>query len=182
MSGLPFGVGVTVVLGVYLLSILGLGLYARHARRSESLSDFYLAGRSLGGPVLLLTLYATQYSGNTLLGYPGEAYRMGFPWIMSVGFMMAIVVVYLLIAPRLCLLAKHFHYVTPGDWLDHRFGSPALSLLANSLLVIAVANYLLAQLMAMGHVMAGLSEGTVPYWMGVILLTLVIIVYETLGG
>ena len=70
-----------------------LGLRARAARASESLADFYLAGRGLGGVVLLFTLYATQYSGNTLVGYPGEAYRVGFPWVMSVGFMLAIVVV-----------------------------------------------------------------------------------------
>ena len=36
--------------------------------------------------VLLLTLYATAYSGNSLLGYPGEAYRRGFSWIMATGF------------------------------------------------------------------------------------------------
>ena len=72
--------------------------------------------------------------------------------------------------------------MTPGDWIAHRFGSPTLTLLANLLLVLAVANYLLAQLVAMGHVTEGLSGGTVPYWVGVVLLTLVVIVYETAGG
>ena len=43
-----------------------------------------------------------------------------------------IVVAYLFFAPRLYSQAKRFHYVTPGDWLDHRFGSPTLSLIANS--------------------------------------------------
>ena len=50
------------------------------------------------------------------------------------------------------------------------------------LLVAAIANYLLAQLMAMGHVTEGLSGGAVPYWAGVVLLTMVVIVYETVGG
>jgi SSS family solute:Na+ symporter/sodium/pantothenate symporter len=143
---------------------------------------FYLAGRGLGGFVLLLTLYATQYSGNALLGYPGEAYRLGFAWVMTIGFMMAIVVVYLLFAPRLHRLAKHRGYVTPGDWVDHRFGSPPLTLLTNLLLVVSIANYLLAQLMAMGHVVAGLSGNWIPYWAGVLGLMLVIVIYETLGG
>ncbi|RMG49814.1 MAG: sodium:solute symporter family protein [Acidobacteria bacterium] len=182
MKAMPFGLGATLFVGGYLLVMLVLGYVARRARRSESLSDFYLAGKNLGGFVLLLTLYATQYSGNALLGYPGEAYRLGFAWVMSVGFMMAIVVVYLLFAPRLHRLAKRFDYVTPGDWIDHRFGSPALTLLANVLLVIAISNYLLAQLMAMGHVVAGLSGHAIPYWVGVVFLTLVIIVYETMGG
>ena len=74
------------------------------------------------------------------------------------------------------------HFVTPGDWLSHRFGSPTLTLLANLLLVAAIGNYLLAQLMAMGHITAGLSGGAVPYGVGVVLLTLVVLVYETVGG
>ena len=57
-----------------------------------------------------------------------------------------------------------------------------MTLLANLLLVVAVSNYLLAQLVAMGHVTEGLSGGAVPYWVGVVLLTMVVIVYETVGG
>jgi len=182
MNAIPFGVGAAIFVGVYLLAMLGIGYLARRARRSDSLDDFYLAGKGLGTFVLFLTLYATQYSGNALLGYPGETYRLGFAWIMSVGFMMAIIAVYLLFAPRLHRLAKQFNYVTPGDWIDHRFGSPALTLVANLVMVVAVSNYLLAQLMAMGHVVAGLSGNAVPYWVGVVLLTLVIGIYETMGG
>ena len=132
--------------------------------------------------MLLLTLYATQYSGNTLIGYPGEAFRLGFSWVMSVGFMMAIIVVYLLFAPRLHHLARRHQFITPGDWLAYRFRSPALTLLANLLFVAAIASYLLAQLIAMGHITAGLSGGAVPYWVGVLLLALVVVVYETVGG
>ena len=171
-----------VAVGLYLAAILAVGYAARRRRHGESLAEFYLAGRQLTGPVLLLTLYATQYSGNTLIGYPGEAFRLGFSWVMSVGFMMAIIVVYLFFAPRLHFLARRHHFVTPGDWLTHRFGSPTLTLLANLLLVAAIGNYLLAQLMAMGHITAGLSGGAVPYWVGVVLLTLVVLVYETVGG
>ena len=136
MSGLGGGAGFAV--GLYLAAILAVGYAARRRRSGESLAEFYLAGRQLTGPVLLLTLYATQYSGNTLIGYPGEAFRLGFSWVMSVGFMMAIIVVYLLFAPRLHHLARRHHFVTPGDWLSHRFRSPTLTLLANLLLVAAL--------------------------------------------
>ncbi|NIV94526.1 sodium:solute symporter family protein [candidate division KSB1 bacterium] len=182
MEDIAFGSGAVLFFCFYLVGMLSLGYWARHIRKIESLDEFYLAGKSLGGFVLLLTLYATQYSGNTLLGYPGEAYRLGFAWIMSVGFMMSIVVVYLLFAPRLYALARRHKFVTPGDWIDHRFGSPTLTVITNLLLIVAVANFLLAQLMAMGHVVAGLSGKVIPYWGGVVFLALIIIVYETLGG
>ena len=185
MTSLSLGFGAIVVISIYLGLMIGLGVLARpriSKRDGESLSEFYLAGRSLGPLVLLLTLYATQYSGNTVVGYPAEASRLGFAWIMSVSFMMAIIVVYLLYAPRLQRLARARGFVTPGDWVDYRFGSKPLSLLTNLLLVVSIANYLLAQLMAMGHVVAGISGNLIPYWIGVLVLVLVIIIYETLGG
>ena len=182
MSEVPLGPGALTFIGLYLVSMLVIGYIAKRAQRDQSLSDFYLAGRSLGTAVLLLTLYATQYSGNTVLGYPGEAYRLGFAWIMSVSFMMSIVVAYLLFAPALHSLAKRHGFVTPGDFLDYRFGSPALSYLANAVLVVSIGNYLLAQFMAMGHMVAGFSGNAIPHWVGVVVLVLIIVVYETLGG
>ena len=175
-------IGAGTAVGIYLVVLISVGYATRRRGAQAGLGDFYLAGRNLGGFVLLLTLYATQYSGNTLLGYPGEAFRIGYAWVMSVGFMMAIIVVYLIFAPRLQRLARRHAFVTPGDWITHRFRSPPLTLIANVLLILAISNYLLAQLMAMGHVTEGLSGGAVPYWVGVVLLTLVVIVYETVGG
>ena len=67
-----FGTAVAAALAAYIAALAVLGLRARAARRGESLADFYLAGRGLGGVLLLFTLYATQYSGNTLVGYPGR--------------------------------------------------------------------------------------------------------------
>ena len=182
MSSVPLAYGAVVFTGVYLAAMIGLGFLAKSKRAGDSLSDFYLAGRSLGPLVLVLTLYATQYSGNSVVGYPAEASRLGYAWIMSVSFMMAIVVGYLLYAPKLQRVARRQGFVTPGDWVDYRFGSNRLSLLTNVLLVISIANYLLAQLMAMGHVVAGISGNLVPYWVGVTVLVGVIIIYETLGG
>jgi SSS family solute:Na+ symporter/sodium/pantothenate symporter len=182
LSEIPLGPGALAFIGLYLVGMLVVGYFAKRAQRDESLGDFYLAGRSLGSVVLLLTLYATQYSGNTVLGYPGEAYRLGFAWIMSVSFMMSIVVAYLPFAPQLQRLSREHHFVTPGDFLDYRFRSPALSYLANAVFVVSIGNYLLAQFMAMGHVVAGFSGNAVPYWVGVVVLVLVIVIYETMGG
>jgi len=167
---------------VYLASLLTIGWWSRRARRGNSLSDFYLAGRSLGVTVLLCTLFATQYSGNSLSGFPGQTYREGLAYYMSVTFMVAIVAGYLLFAPRLFRESLRHAFVTPTDYLDQRFGSSTLSYLASSLLTLCLANFLLAQLMAMGHAFAGLSAGRIPYWAGVAGGALVILVYELMGG
>ena len=58
-------------LGAYTLILMVVAEVARRARTDLTPSDHFLAGRNLGVFVLFLTLYATTYSGNSLLGYPG---------------------------------------------------------------------------------------------------------------
>ena len=181
-SGSGFGTGALVVIGLYLVMMIGVGWIGRLRRKSDSMADFYLAGRSMGLPVLLLTLYATQYSGNTMFGYTGKAYRIGFEWTVSILFMFSIIVGYLLFAPRLVALSRRLDFITPGDYIRHRFGSPFLTLLATLLMVYALGNYTLAQLKAMGVAVEGITDGGISSAWGIIALAVIMVVYETLGG
>ncbi len=174
--------GIFVAGGAYIALLVLIGFLSRRARLDTSLADFYLAGRRLGPFVLLFTLFATQYSGNSLSGFPGQTYREGVAYYMSVTFMVGIVSGYLLFAPRLFRAARSGAFVTPGDYLASRFGSPALNYLSASIFSVALLNYLLAQVMAMGHATAGLTEGRIPYWLGVVGGAAIILLYELLGG
>lgn len=180
---LPFGAGAWWFILAYLLSMIIIGWIGYKARRANTLKDFYLGGQGFGLLVLLFTLYATQHSGNTLFGYTGKTYRIGYAWIMCLHFMTAIIACYLLFAPRLYWRAKRFAYITPIDYLDDRFGSRALNILAVIIMIVVVSNYLLAQLMAMGRAMQGLSQVNPQqaYIFGVILLTLIMLIYGTRG-
>jgi len=173
-------------LGLYLVVLGGLAAVAHRARRDLSPADHFLAGRQLGVFVLFLTLYATAFSGNSLVGYPAEAYRRGYAWIMATAFMLAIAVVSQMLVPRLRPLAVTHAFVTPGDWIRHRFrgerGCVAATVVVGVVMTVALANFLLAQLVAMGHVASQVSGGLLPYWAGVVGLAAVVLGYETLGG
>lgn len=171
-------------ISIYLGSLILVGFLGYRARQENTLKDFYLAGNGFGLIVIFLTLYATQYSGNTLFGYSGKTYRIGYAWIMSIHFMTAIVACYLIYAPQLYARARKFNYITPTDYLQHRFNSNWINIVATIIMVVVLSNYLLAQLMAMGRAMQGLStaDPATAYQQGVILLTLIMVIYGTLGG
>lgn len=183
---MSFGQLGLVALLLYFLALVAVAEVARRARTDTSPADHFLANRELGVLVLFLTLYATAYSGNSLLGYPGEAYRRGFSWIMATGFMMSIIVTFHLLVPRLRPVAVRQRFVTPGDWIRHRFGaSPAgrsLRVGVALLMGLALINFLLAQLQAMGVLVERFTEGLLPAWLGVVGLAALILFYETLGG
>lgn len=181
---LPFGPGAWLFFSFYLCSLLLLGWLGRRARKEDSLQDFYLGGRGFGFFILLLTLYATQYSGNTVFGVAGATYRLGFAWIISVHYMMAIIVFYQTFAFKLQRLAHARGYITPVDYLRDRFDSRTLATLASIVMIVALGNYLLAQLMTMGRALQGLAgpAGDAAYNYGVLLLALIMVIYGTLGG
>lgn len=183
---MSFGTVGVIALLIYLLGLVAVAEFARRARVDTSPADHFLAGRGLGTFVLFLTLYATAYSGNSLLGYPGEAYRRGFSWIMATGFMMSIIVMFHVLAPKLRPLAVRHGFVTPGDWIRHRFGDEpggkALLAAIAVLMAMALGNFLVAQLVAMGHVTSAVTGGLIPFPIGVLGLAAMILMYETLGG
>ncbi len=181
-SEVAFGPGALVVLGAYLVVMLSLGLLGRLKRKERSLRDFYLGGSTFGFAVLFLTLFATQYSGNTLLGFAGRSYVQGTTYIVSVTFMVLVVTVFMIYAPRLFHLARRFRYITPTDFVYHRFGSHPLRVLCVVLLCWGLANYVLEQLVAMGHGVEAISGGRMSFMQGVLLLVGVMLVYESLGG
>jgi SSS family transporter len=173
-----------IVLSAYAVMMLGIGFWVSRSRKGvrDDMQSYYLAGRNLGVIVLFFTLYATQYSGNNIVGYAPSAYRMGFAWWQSVMFMTVIIGGYLLFAPRLHRIARKHRFITPTDWLRHRFDSPAVSLLAALLMLWALGNFLLEQLVAMGHGISGLTGGTVPYQAAMLAFVFVMLAYSWLGG
>lgn len=181
---IPFTPLEFALIGVYLIVLIVIGAWGYFARRENSLQDFYLAGSGIGFIVLILTLYATQYSGNTLIGFTGQTYVQGYRWTVSVHFMTAIVVFYLAFAPRLYPLARREGFITPADFIAYRYQSPALAVLTSIVMIVGVANFLVGQLMAMGRALQGLTDADplVAYSIGVIVLAVIVVVYESFGG
>ncbi len=181
-NSLSFGTGSFFILGGYLAVMLGIGALARLKRRDNSLSDFFLAGRSFGFFVLIMTLFATQYSGNTLVGFTAASYRQGFGFLVCIHFMTAIVAAYLFFAPALYRLSRERDYITPGDYIYDRFGSHTLRIVVSVLMVYALCNFAVAQVKTLGVAFAGISQGRVPVWVGAVGLVVIMLIYESLGG
>lgn len=182
VPGYQLSTGGLVFIGIYVLSLLGIGWLGHRAKRADTLDDHYLGGRGFGLGVLFLTLYATQYSGNSFMGFVGKAYREGFPFLSGVVAMMAVVGGYFIYAPRLHRRSHRRGYVTLGDYVQDRFKSRHLTVVIVLLGVFALGNYVLTNLKALGILAQVVSGGKVSFEWAVVLLAVVMLIYETLGG
>lgn len=185
MSNLPsLGIGGSLFVLFYLASLIILGAVAKNSLKESTLSDFYLAGKGFGFGVLFLTLFATQYSGNTFFGFTGATYRNGFSWILCLHFMTAIIAVYLLFSLKLYRLSKNQKFLTPCDFIQYRYNNKLLTVLVCLIMIIVLCNFVVAQLIAMGRAVEGLSpiEERGTFEIGVLILALIMVIYGSLGG
>ena len=144
--------GGTIILCVYIVSLIGIGWLGKKAQKEQSLADFYLAGRGMGFFVLFLTLYATQYSGNTLVGFAGRAYREGYHALVLITFLSAAVGALAFYGPKLYRLSKKYKFITPSDYIHYRYKHNRLTYLSAAICLVALTNYILTNLKAIGFI------------------------------
>lgn len=183
------GAGIWVILGLYLACVLGIGVYSfvhRKKRRAEaqcdSLEDHYIAGGTLGVVVLSFTIFASLFSGYTVVGVPADAYREGFRAMRWIPAILWVVLGNMIISPRLMKLSKSRRYVSPVDFLNDRFRSVSMRAVVSVLMIAPMIGYMTAQFSAMGSTVNSLSDNAIPKLAGAIALGFVILMYEGLGG
>ncbi|WP_144905055.1 sodium:solute symporter family protein [Halobellus captivus] len=171
------------VIGAYLVVALTVGVLAYRLTGRDA-EDYYLASRSIGTGVLLFTTFATLLSAFTFFGGPNLAYAAGPEWILVMGVMDGILfaILWYVIGYRQWLIGKAQGYVTLGEMLGDRFGSKRLRALVAGVSIFWLFPYVMLQQMGAGEAIVGLTNGTVPYWIGAAGITLFMIVYVVLAG
>lgn len=181
INGLLDTGGITFLV-LYLLSLIGVGVIGLLKSKESSMKDFYLGGAGFGVTILFLTMYATQYSGNSLIGFAGSSYRNGFFFLVSFTFMIAIVGGYMLYAPKLYALSQKYKFITIGDYIRHRYEHKLLTNIIVLIGILALSNYMLTNLKAIGYILDYVTGGSIGFAEGIIAMAIIMVIYETLGG
>ena len=75
---------VLVVVIVYFFAVLAVGYFAHRAFSGTS-EDYFVASRSIGSFVLLMTLFGTHMTAFTILGASSEAHLRGIEVFVLMG-------------------------------------------------------------------------------------------------
>ena len=114
-----------ITFALYILAMLGIGFVAW--RRTRSLDDYILGGRSLGSFVTALSAGASDMSGWLLLGLPGALYLTGVSeaWI-AIGLILGAWANWKYVAGPLRVYTERCdNALTLPDYFTTRFGDGA---------------------------------------------------------
>ena len=178
-----------MILGVivaYLILVLFVGMLAHRLFRGTG-EDYFLASRTIGPFVLLMTLFGTNMTAFTMLGASGQAFREGIIVFALMGSSSAIMLplVFYFVGTRLWWLGKKEGYLTQVQFFRERYESDVLGLMLFVVLVSLILPYVLIGVKGGGdalHVITGGAGEGVDSWIGSLLICGVVFVYVTYGG
>jgi SSS family solute:Na+ symporter len=166
------------ILILYAVAMIALGLYV--ARRSQSSSDFFVAGRGLGAGLIATTLLAANIGAGSTIGATGLGYRVGLAawwWVGAAGI--GSLLLAFTIAPKIWRVARDHNLYTVGDYLEFRYSKHVRGLAAVLLWVGALIIFA-GQLIggaALLNVVAGVNKIT-----GYVIAAAVVTFYFAIGG
>ncbi len=171
------------IIAVYMALVLSIGAFSHRLFRRTG-EDYMLASREIGPFVLLMSLFGTNMTAFALLGSSGEAYHAGVGvfGLMPAISGLVIPAVFFFVGTRAWAIGKRHDYITQVQFFRDRWGSDALGLMLFVVLVALVIPYLLIGVMAGGITLNQVTSGTVPEWVGGLVICLVVLTYVTYGG
>lgn len=161
---------------IYMIVLFGIGFY--YSKKNANITDFLLAGRSLGVVAATLTVTASLFGGGLLTGTAQYAYDSG-PMMYVYGVVGS--GGGLLLAGLLTKKMKDFsNFGTITEYLEARYDSKFLRTGSAILSIIALLGILGGQVAAVVGIMSsiGLSNTMVAAFLAMV----VIIALTTMGG
>ncbi len=170
-----FGIAIYIAVGLAIAVIARRGL-------GVGMSEFFLANRKVGGFVSALTYSATTYSAFMMIGLAGLTYlsgvgALGFELTYLCGMFMMV-----FFLPRFWLVGRKYGYVSPMELLSDRYQSKWVGATAAILALVFLVPYGAVQLMGVGYLMNGISQGAIPVVAGIIIAVLCAIAWSNIAG
>jgi SSS family solute:Na+ symporter len=184
LGGAAVMIPATVVFA-YLATVLGIGLFAGRSRPAGSdAEDYFLAGRSIGPAVFLLSLFGTNMTAFSILGASGHAFANG---IVTYGLMasssaLIIPLSIFVVGTRLWALGKRHGFMTPVQMFRDRWTCGHIGTVIFAVQAILLLPYIVIAVMGGGTTLRAVSGGWVPFWLGGAIVSMVVMGYVFFGG
>lgn len=170
-----------IVLSLYMLMIIAVGI--RGYRSTSSFNDFFLGGGKVG-PWMSAFSYGTAYFSAVLfIGFAGNiGWNFGYSalWIAFFNAFVGVLMVWWVIGPRIKDAVALYKVHTLPEFLEARYGSRMLKLLASIVIFVFMVPYSAAVFMGLSYLFT--SNFQVEYWHALAFMGFFTALYIVLGG
>jgi SSS family solute:Na+ symporter len=170
-----------LVIGAYAILTLAIG-YAG-LKKARTFNDFFLGGRSIGPLMSAFTYAAAYFSAVLFSGYAGKVgwgFGLSGLWIALANALVGVLGVWALLGDRIRRMSVELQVTTMPEFLEKRYASPFLKLIASVAVFVFLVPYSAAVFIGLSYLFKtnfGFGFGTALLVMG-----LFTAFYLVLGG
>jgi len=169
------------VIVIYVIVMLGIGYWCM--RRTKSVGDFFLGGRSLGPWMSAFAFGTTYFSSVIFIGYAGKlgwGFGIYTMWIVIGNTLIGTFLSWRILAGRTREMTARLGAMTMPEFLRRRFDSKTMQVISAIVIFVFLVPYSASVLMGLSY----LFEMTlhIPYKDALIFLTVLTGIYLVMGG
>jgi len=173
------GYWVIGITAVYYVALIAVGWIGR--KYSKTVEDYSTGGGVFSTIALGIASFATWMSASSWMGVPAMAFRYGWPfWWHAIAITIAPTIGSILVGLKLKRDADKLKAISLTDYYGHRFNSPFIRILITVFILVWTLALCIAQFKCAGTVFS-YSLG-VPYILGVLIGSIIIVIYLPMGG
>jgi len=170
-----------VLLLAFLVLMVAVGVWGM--KKTTSLNDFFLGGRSLGPWMSSFAYGTTYFSAVIFIGFAGKqgwGFGLNALWIGLGNALLGALLAWLVLGKRTRRMTQKLNVMTMPEFLEARYGSQHLKMIAAVLIFIFLLPYSASVFKGLGH----LFESTfhISYDFALIVLVGITGLYLVLGG
>lgn len=173
-----------IIIVGYLASLI-LIIYNKKRKESkekESAESFFMASRGVNAVLLPLTMIAAMQSTFAFLGAPGMYYTHGISYMVLILSQVWVALMVLYFGNRIRILANRYNYISIGEYMEDRFQSRYLNILASVISVTMTMVFLSMQYVGNARAMQVVTGGLVSYNVAILIGVIFSLIYVSVGG
>ena len=166
-----------IVIVVYLVSMLGIGLYFYLREKRNSTSDFFVGGRSIPFWAAGVSLYAANTSSISYIAIPAKAFETNWQYLTN---NLVAVLGLMFVAVWIVPLLRRLDLMSVFSYLETRF-HPAIRMLASGLFMLTQLGSRMSVILFLPSLAIATITGIDVVW-SILLMGGFTIVYTAMGG
>lgn len=173
------------IFGAYLVFLAVAGIYAK--RKTKTLSDFMVAGRSIGPLLLGISFGVTYFSAVMVVGGGEYSWNWGLAtlWIAGLNVLVGVVATFIFFGKRTRALGEHFDCLTVPQLLGRRYQDTRVQTLSAVVQLIFQTIYVISIYMGLATLLSVIIP-TELFQLAFIISTslagIITIIYLNVGG
>jgi SSS family solute:Na+ symporter len=174
----------STVLTVTLIGMVVIAAIGFLGRRKPDadLAQWAVGGRKFGSLTMWFLQAGETFTTFTFLGMAGLAFTNGVAATYAIPYIPLGTIALYFIGPRVWRLGRRHHYLTQGDYFEHRFQSKGLSTLVAVVGVVFMLPYLQLQITGLGQIVQLVTHNGTSGTLGMVIGTVLTAAFVLWAG